>query len=791
MGTELSELLSHPDQHYVDHVSGVVQLAQQFVNELHISLLSSQERRQLPVMMALCHDIGKATDFFQCYIDPDRHFAGPHYLKHHSLISAIITYFIVKDYIVTREKKDDFLPFLAYLGVRRHHSHLKDWLAETKLVDEWDVEILKRQIKAINYDKLNQVMCTICQDNLEKWEWPVLEADLLFQWVEAFPAELRRIRRQIRRDKQDHLEKYFLLQLLFSFLIDADKSQVGIDKYDQLRRYEISTEWIPNYKSAQKWTEHTINRLREAAYEDVINYPISLDQHLYALQLPTGLGKTLTALQFAFKLREKLKQQHNVTPRIIYTLPFLGVIDQTVNTLNDIFKSNGVSVDSLLLLAHHHLSPLDYTVKDDVDYQHLSYEASKLLIEGWHSELVVTTFVQLFETILSNRNKHLRRFHRLANSIVIVDEVQAVPHKYWLLIRRLFIQLAETLNIYFVFTTATVPAIFSSSELTTLVDSSRYYEKLNRVQLIPRIALHQSLQEFIDGIHLLDNKRYLFIMNTIQSAKRLYRLINKQYGRDREVAFLSTHLTPWDRNRVIKGIKNSRYDIVVSTQLIEAGIDVDFDVVFRDLAPLDAIFQSAGRCNRHGLRTGEVVVVHLCNESQRSFASFIYDSVKLDVTKKLLKYKHVVNEASFFKLLDRYFGELASRMSNRESKLYLQGVSSLSMDGEPNQERMPVSHFRLIEEDYEKMDVFIEQNEEAVKVFNRFERIVQIKDRWERRRAYDQIKTSFYRYVISIPVKIDNKPPIRNGIGYVGKSELRHYYDPFLGYIGESAVMIW
>jgi len=140
--------------------------------------------------------------------------------------------------------------------------------------------------------------------------------------------------------------------------------------------------------------------------------------------------------------------------------------------------------------------------------------------------------------------------------------------------------------------------------------------------------------------------------NTINSAKEFYQSIKNIH---KTKTFLSTHIIPCERLQRIKEIQEKKYNIVVSTQLVEAGVDIDFDIVVRDLAPLDAINQSSGRCNRNGIAKGKVFIVSLEDKSGRIFSSYIYDPVLLDITKKIISKHKEIKEKEFLSLIESYY----------------------------------------------------------------------------------------------------------------------------------------
>jgi len=435
-------------------------------------------------------------------------------------------------------------------------------------------------------------------------------------------------------------------------------------------------------------------------------------------------------------------------------------------------------------LKHHHLSEVFYK-KEDNEFES---DEAKIFIEGWNSEIIVTTFVQLFHALISNKNKSVRKFHRLANSIIILDEIQSIPVKYWLLLRNTLLTLSEMLNAFIIFVTATEPLIFERGETIGLLNKDYYFNSLDRVTLKPLLNSPMTINDLSDFLNLGDRKTYLFILNTITSAKVFYNLIKEE---GIAITYLSTHLIPKERLRRIREIKEKKYKVIVTTQLVEAGVDIDFDIVVRDMAPLDSINQASGRCNRNGISKGETYVVKLTDKNGRAYASYIYDAVLLDITEKILSTQDEIDEGEFSSLIDHYYRETNEKKTQDVSRNLLEAITKLRYDSEDDV--ISISDFKLIDEDYPKIDVFIELNDEAADIWRKYINLKNIDDLFLRKKTFDAIKAEFYQYVVSIPANTENKPMMVGEIGYVKQAILRDYYDDETGFITKDtkSVVIW
>ncbi|MCL4537847.1 MAG: CRISPR-associated helicase Cas3' [Nitrospirae bacterium] len=767
-----SELYSHPNRLLEDHLTGAAKLAELFLAEKPTEI----KKRLIGIsrIIALSHDIGKATRFFQEYLNAeDREKERLKNLKEtkHSLLSAVCAYHLTK-----QTTDDELLPFFAFVTVRRHHTNLIALSDEVALYDGDDIEKLHNQVEGIDDKKFS-----ILADNLFKAGLPVLlNKQIIGSWIDNLGKELKPLKKCIR-GLDNGTVSFITLNLLYSLLLDADKSDVVIRDISLFERKEsISGNLVDNYKARSSFKDSPINYLREKAYQEIAHSSINLDEKICSINLPTGLGKTLTSLSFALKLREKRGLNH----RIIYALPFLSIIDQNSLVFESVLKANGIEPYSNILLKHHHLSEIFYK-KDENEFEP---DEAKILIEGWNAEIIITTFVQLFHSLISNRNKSIRKFHRLANSIIILDEIQSIPVKYWLLLKNVLSQLSEMLNTYIILVTATEPLIFGKGEIRGLGDRDFYFKALDRIVMQPLLDRDMTIDELSKFFDLKSGRSYLFIFNTITAARAFYNLI-KDSGIS--ATYLSTHITPKERLERIEEIRSGKHKVAVSTQLVEAGVDIDFDVVVRDVAPLDSINQAAGRCNRNGKQKGEVYIVSLKDDKGRRHSSYIYDTVLIDMTRKILSSRKEIKESDLLSLTDEYYRETEKKKSQDISRGLVEAITKLRYDSEDD--RTSISDFKLIDEDYPKRDVFIELDEDAKKAWQQYLGLKAVKDLFERKRLFDLLKSDFYRYVISIPANIENMPPLFGELGYVTQSVLEDYYDKETGFKTKDnrSVVIW
>lgn len=780
-----SNLYSHPQKYLEKHLVGSSKILESFLQEGNIDIVNKDLLSNIMKVTSLCHDLGKSTSYFQEYLLSDEKDKAKYKgMKetHHALISAVICFFAVNNLLNKYKVKDDerlLLSFISYIAVKKHHGNLDDIFDET-IIDDDEITILKKQLDNIDMRKFS-----ILANNLNKTGLKiVLEKETINNYIENINSELRHAKRLLRKiTKKDDLTPYVFLNYVFSLLIDADKSEVVIGENIERRNIYLSPDIVENYKNTLSFKKNQINLLREEAYKEVNDKNIDLNKRILSINLPTGLGKTFTVMSFALRLRDKLLKEKGETYRIIYSLPFLSIIEQNADIFEKMLKANGINVESDILLQHHHLSDVKFK-KSDIEYE---TDKSKIMIEGWNSEIIVTTFIQFFHTIISNKNSSLRKFHRIADSIIILDEVQSIPSHYWMLIRELLQAIVKDLNSYIIFVTATQPMIFKDNEIYSLVDSQKYFDKMDRVKIFPRLE-NMTLDEMANMFDMNDDRSYLFILNTISSALDFYKKLKDRFP-DLNIIYMSTHVLPVERLERIKEIKEHKCRIAVTTQLVEAGVDIDFDVVVRDLAPLDSINQSAGRCNRNGENNGEVFVVSLIDDNGRKYSARIYDRVLINITEEILSKYKVIRENELLNIIEEYYKEVLNNQSSDKAKEILDAIYKLKYDSDDGSPC--ITKFALIENSYYKEDAFIELNDEAISLWQRYVELKEVKNLFARRNIFNEFKADFYKYTISIPTTIENMPAVVEGFRYVNHDSLRDYYDKETGFITKGTISLW
>lgn len=778
----MNDIYSHPGKSLKDHLREVAEISKKITEEIPLNLpFDAEVLKGVAYLIGFYHDIGKATSFFQEYLleenqDKKKRLRNLPETKH-SLLSSIASYYAVEEFLNQLDFKYPWRELLltsSFLAVRRHHSDLENFLDDLKFEDS--LEVLKRQIKKLDFEYLSFLPF-----------WQEVKSKLLS--FENLPLRKMSLI-QILRSMNDVLP-YIIHQFLYSTLLDSDKHHTVLGELP--KRIEIPFDIVEIYRQFKGFENATdeVNKLRNEIYYSVLKKieDLNLDRcKILSLSAPTGSGKTQTSLAFALNLRDRIQREKNFTPRIIYSLPFLSIIDQNAKVIEEIFKvATGNLPTTDLFLVHHHLSDYKFR-KNEVEYD---IDESEILIEGWNSELIITTFVQLFHTIFSNRNRAIRKFNKITGSIVILDEIQAFPHKFWLLFKEIAKKLTEHFNTYFILSTATQPAIFDEHK-ELLEERRKYFQSFKRTKLILNTSepiIVDFLSEKVISKLKVDHKNTLIVLNTVSSAVELFHKVKKtlqDFGY--EIYYLSSHVTPYERRERINKIKcnNSKKKCVVSTQLVEAGVDIDMEIVIRDMGPLDSINQVAGRSNRNWKKNiGEVEIIDLKDANDRFYYSYIYDAVLIDSSKRILRDHNEVSEDEFLELVEKYFKYLKQSISNDLSNKYLEEIKFLNYRG--------IGSFELIEEKGEKCDIFIELNEEAEKVWSEYQKIIKITDPFKSKSNFLMIRNKFYEFVISVNIHktIDNLPPLVGGIRYISKTQLNEFYDSETGFKQVSNLFIW
>ncbi|MFA0960319.1 CRISPR-associated helicase Cas3' [Roseivirga sp. BDSF3-8] len=673
--------------------------------------------------LATYHDLGKYLPDFQKYLLNDKPFFAR--LKRHAAFGAQAIY-------NAWQESDKELAMLAWVLVLKHHTNLPNW----RRLEGWYNECFENQLQFRDQVKslkstLNEVQTDSGVDNLENLlHWPTEDILLaLYSWS---------------RDNGD-IRRYYLVNYAFSLLIEADK----LDATDtsQYLRKAVAKALVDDFLKEKTTEDTTQNNQRHNARMEVISHldaPDILERRLFTLTAPTGIGKTLTSLDFALRLKSLIREKEGHEPQIIYALPFINIIEQSISVYEKVLNGNAH------LLAHYQFADIfrkDEKNPEEREDKEQFIREQQMALDTWQSDVVITSFVQLLQTLIGNRNRLLKKFNHFAGSILILDEVQNMSLKHLPLVGATFYYLAHLLDARVILMTATKPKIFELAEqeilskrgvkleglhqpLELLSNHERYFRELKRTKLIPHLDEMESTEDWADFIveKRETGKSALIVCNKVQRSIDLYALLQKKIG-NANLYYLSTNLLPVHReevrNSVAEALEAHREGegpapILVSTQCIEAGVDLDFDMGFRDLGPLDSIIQVAGRINRNDSPGKEHAPVHIVNmgDSNRIYGKITQQQATKALQAGMEVHGPEIEEAHYLDMVTTYFTGISEASAFNESRDIFKAMECLQY--EPINDEPSVSSFKVIEDIGKTISVFIEADEKANEALKAF-----------------------------------------------------------------------
>lgn len=452
---------------------------------------------------------------------------------------------------------------------------------------------------------------------------------------------------------KDPFSKSFFIRMLFSCLVDADfldteafMQEGTVERGGFSTISELQKRFMKYYERFSHPTTPINKKRREIFLQCTAK--AAENAPLWGLTVPTGGGKTLASMAFALNHAV----QHG-KKRIIYVIPYTSIIEQTAAIFRDIVGEDNV--------IEHHMN-VDYG--DSEEKEDISAEKKKLATENWDAPLIVTTNVQFFESLYASRTSRCRKLHNIAESVIVFDEAQMLPNDYLKPCVRAIAELVSGCRCTAVLCTATQPSIdsfFTGIDKTLTVreiyeNTQELYDFFKRVEF-ERLNI-SSLGDLVQKIN--NCKQALCVANSKKDVQAIYGALS-----DEGCFHLSTNMYPLHRKKILREIKKRlRENLpckVVSTSLIECGVDLDFPTVFRELSGIDNIIQAGGRCNREGKRgkAESKVYVYDLNKKITEIPTFI--RLPIEVTKMVMQ-RHVDISSveaikEYFDLLHSYKGE--------------------------------------------------------------------------------------------------------------------------------------
>lgn len=505
-----------------------------------------------------------------------------------------------------------------------------------------------------------------------------------------------------------------LIRMLFSCLVDAD--YLDTERFMKGNSNRNSGEMIDRLyeklvKHVSGWLgNHDVNTVNGRRTE-ILSHCIEMgkkEKGLFRLTVPTGGGKTVSSLAFALR---HAKEHH--MDRVIYVIPYTSIIEQNAKVFADILGEDNVLED--------HCN-VEYASSDELT-------PMQLAAENWDKPIVVTTNVQFFESLFSNKSSKCRKLHNIANSVLVFDEAQMLPNDY---LRPCLCALEQLLRYYrssIVLCTATQPALkdllsagIEITELCPRMEEQFSFFKRASIKNLNKL----SERELID--RLISEEQALCILNTKKRVQKIYQSIKGE-----GVYHLSTAMYPVHRKRVLHSIRERlrkrQKCIVISTSLVEAGVDLDFQTVYRQLAGADSVIQAAGRCNREGKRDSSACFTYIFKFTEKEYVPGLRQ--QMEITESMLEDNRNIEELEtirlYFQMLYHFRGggldkkEILKKFAKRNFQFAWVG-----------------KEFKLIEENTKT--IFIPKEEEAKEML----------EEWKRKGCTKELMRKMSSYCVSV-----------------------------------------
>lgn len=719
---------SHPNKSLLTHIDGV---------KNHIQLLSNSDDAGL---VATFHDLGKMNPFFQKKLSN----SNTQGYDRHSYLSA----FALMCYLVADDKytDNDIVGLCAI--VAKHHGNLPDFQPKQGATN------------ILNTNEITHDLFPL----LDKYNIPIDDYVTHFtnnnscSQLSCMP-EIRELFLSIPDDKlfkdEENIEPinyYLKIQNLFASLLLADKTDAAclddfiIKNAGQVEKFANVFSKCLNNKLENLPQDTALNILRtkiRCNAVDNIKKELPNGDRVFELTAPTGSGKTLMLLSLASEI---IKQKG--PKRIIYSLPFLSITEQVEKEVLSIFKGHEENIQRIDSKSTNTLfESLQKKIEDDPKEEY--YKKMNVLDfkeQTFSYPFVITTFVRFFETLLSNKNSELLKLPNFSNSIFLIDEIQTLPPRLYTFFAAYLTVFCKKYNSYAILSTATQPNFELTSKSGYVGNAIDFFPEYKKpVALLPSYFDNElfnryiikyreesvTLSELADEITNI-KESCLVILNTIDDSLNLYNAIKNCI--DAEVVLLNTHFTPSDRKSKIADVKryleNNKQVILISTQLIEAGVDIDFPVVYRDLAITSSIIQSAGRCNRNGKldHKGIVNLIKIIKEGKLR-ANLIYrdqDADLLRFTKESFT-KNEYDETELLSVQQLYFNKINSDLNfgqynvkdrNGKYRFLLPDIKNAMFE--------TIGQFSLIEKDFygEERQYYVKEREDDQK----FDKLIELRE---------------------------------------------------------------
>lgn len=609
-----------------EHLFGVAALAKSFASKLNLA--------EAGELIGLLHDLGKYSDQFRNYLlsaldeinqDEDEDWVDAVALKgkvDHS--SAGAQHVWVQ--LAGQGKQAEIAGQVFALCIASHHSGLIDCIGASDTLFGMDL-FGRRMSKSDDKTHLVEVSATVDHQVKERANQLLADPGLTTSIGQLLDEIKKRNTGQLITSSSVFMQQAGLaVRFLFSCLIDADRIDTADFEHKRIGHFRPQgcyEEWSVLIGRLEVFLagiqpRRPIDHIRQNISQHCLD-AASRSRGIYTLTVPTGGGKTLASLRFALH-----HAQNRQLDRVIYVIPFTSIIDQNAQVARAILEPDSLDDASARIVLEHHgsVTPERQTWRE------------KVLCENWDAPVVYTTMVQFLESLFGGGTRGARRMHQLANSVLVFDEIQTIPVKCVHLFNNAVNFLAEHCNATVVLCTATQPllhqvdpskgAIRLAANHELMPDTAKLFSDLRRVEIKDQRRPGGWSIEAVASLAANEVERAgscLVIVNTKRAAAEVFKLCESLRVED-EVVHLSTDMCPAHRKQELAKIRErleyGRPLLCVSTQLIEAGVDVDFGAVIRFAAGLDSIAQAAGRCNRNGRQS--LGFVHVVNPEEEALS---------------------------------------------------------------------------------------------------------------------------------------------------------------------------
>ena len=573
------------EQSVLEHLKGTAVLAEKFGEKFGDGELCGY--------MGLLHDIGKYSEEFQNRIQNH----GPKVDHATAGMKAVIE-------LGQTKRLDQTAALIMAYGIGGHHSGLMDagscvdpangssfWSRTKKMVPDYSA--YRDDLTAMDFDKVHA------------------------------RSELTENGTDTERTERYMLDMAMEIKMAYSCLVDADFLDTERFMNPGIKRphadsIELLRERFQEYIRNNGWLNNTdlstVAGHRTQILKNCIETGKKSEKGFFTMTVPTGGGKTASSMAFA--LEHAIRNHHD---RIIYVIPYTSIIEQNAAVFKEMLGKMNV-------LEHH--SNFDFSANVEL-------EQLQLATENWDMPIVLTTNVQFFESLYSCRSSGCRKLHNIADSVIVFDEAQKLPAKFLKPCLEVMAQLVRNYGSSVVLCTATQPALEdlmpeAESAVELCPDVNEQFKFFDRVDY-EISGDYWSLEELAE--RMSSENQALCIVNTRNQVRQLYDMIKRE-----DVYHLSTTMVPADRLKTIEKVKArlkaGKKCLLIATSIVEAGVDLDFEKVYRQFAPVDSIIQAAGRSNREGKRSekGRIIIFHLEDERDQSEIA-----TNLGVTRSLLE----------------------------------------------------------------------------------------------------------------------------------------------------------